>query len=201
MEPKFTILFYQLWQNYEVKLAAGINDLTVFTESTHSRAKVLQKSDLSLDGLFAKYTNFKQQVLGCRATAIVSFVTIPPASFAKFQASKSLSVPILSEADLTYNQKQLDFLLEQANARIRALNSELQLGVSSRTLSWHTSIRKSSKRKNRSGHYTTLRNDFSHLYDGLHAKSDLKKKWYSELLRSFELDKLSLQQQLNAPHC
>ena len=58
-----------------VKLAAGINDLTVFTESTHSRAKVLQKSDLSLDGLFAKYTNFKQQVLGCRATAIVSFVT------------------------------------------------------------------------------------------------------------------------------
>ena len=30
-----------------VKLAAGIYDLTVFTESTHSRAKVLQKSDLS----------------------------------------------------------------------------------------------------------------------------------------------------------
>lgn len=184
-----------------IKLAAGINDLTVFTDSPHSRAKVLQKNDLCLDGLFAKFNHFKQQVLGCRATVIVSFVTIPPASFAKFQASKSLPAPILSEAELKFNQQQLDALLDQANTRIRMLNSELQLSVCSRTLSWHTSIRKPSKRRNRAGHYTTLRNDFSQLYDGLHAKSELKRKWFNELLRSFELDTFSLQQQLIVPCC
>ena len=180
-----------------IKLAAGINDLTKFVRAPHARTKVLQKSDISLDGLFAKFSRFKQQVLACRPTTTISVVTIPPVSFSRFQASKQLPAPILSEDDLKFNQNQLDSLLDQVNTRIRSFNAELQLGIRTRTLSWHSSIRKPSKRRNQTGHYTTLRNDFSQLYDGLHAKSTLKRRWYKELLKSFEIDSRALHQQLN----
>ena len=183
-----------------IKLAAGINDLTEFVYTAHSRSKVLKKSDLTLDGFFAKLYRYKQQILACRPLTIISIVTIPSASFSKFQASRNLSSPILSDEELISNQKQLDSLLDQANARIREFNAELQLGISTRTLSWHTSVRKPSKRRTRSGKYnTSLRNDFSPLYDGLHAISSLKKKWHNELFRSFELDTRALLALLNAP--
>ena len=180
-----------------IKLAAGINDLTKFVRQSHGSNKVLRKSDISLEGLFAKFIRFKQQVLACRPTTVISVVTIPSVSFARFQASKHLPSPILSEEDLKYNQKQIDSLLDLANARIRSLNAELQLGITTRTLSWHNSIRKPSKRRIRTGHYTTLRNDFSQLYDGLHAKSTLKRRWYKELLKSFEIDSQALRKQLS----
>ena len=183
-----------------IKLAAGINDLTEFVYTVHSRSKVLKKSDLSLDGFFARLYRFKQQIQACRPLTIVSIVTIPLASFSKFQASRHLSSPVLSVEELITNQKQLDSLLDQANARIREFNNELQLGMSTRTLSWHTSVRKPSKRKTRtSKHNKSLRNDFSQLYDGLHATSTLKKKWYNELYRSFDLDTRSLLVLLNTP--
>ncbi len=157
----------------------------------------MQRSDISLDDLFAKFNRFKRQVLASRPTTAISIVTIPPVSFARFQATKHLSSPILTESELKHNQRQLDLLLDQANARIRSVNTELQFGFSTRTLSWHTSVRKPSKRKNRSSYYTSLRNDFSQLYDGLHAKSTLKRKWYNELLKCFEIDTRALQQQLD----
>ena len=120
---------------------------------------------------------------------MILIVTIALASFAKFQACNNLRSPILTEDELRCNQTQLDSLLDQVNVRIRAFNNKLQLGISARTLSWHTSVRKPSKRRTRSGAYnTSLRNDFSQLYDGLHAKSTLKRKWYNELYRSFQID-------------
>ena len=153
-----------------------------------------------MSGLFAKFYRYKQRVLACRPLTIISIATIPSASFSNFQASKQLSSPILSAAELRSNQKQLDSLLDQANARIRKFNCELQLGICTRTLSWHTSVRKPSKRKGRSGKYNTvLRNDFSQLYDGLHAISSLKRKWYKELFRSFEIDGRALLLLLNTP--
>ena len=144
--------------------------------------------------------HYKQQIFSCRPTTIISIVTIPMVSFAKFKASKHLSSPLLSAEELDRNQRQIDLLLDQANARIREFNSVPQLGVITRTLSWHTAVRKPSKRKTRSGRYNTcLRNDFSQLYDGLHAKPMLKRRWFNELLKSFEIDKRHLSVYLEAP--
>ena len=154
---------------------------------------MLKQSATTADQLIAEYFRFKKRIVECRPCVVLSLVSIPTASFSKFQCSKNLRECIISDDLLQLYQTDLDSVLDSFNTRIKFFNQELQLGIATRTLSWHTSVRKSSKRKTRSGTYNTkLRNSFSPLYDGLHAVSGLKQRWFTELHRSFASDAQTL---------
>ena len=161
-----------------IKIAAGINDLTAFTDTTSASGKrVLKRSDLTPEQVITKLKKFKESLFSAHFNSIVTFVSIPPASCRKFQAYKykNLDTPILSDEDLASNQTSLDQAVNTVNSFIHSANREPQFGITPRSLSWHTSVRKKSKRRKRSGQYSvTLRNDFARLYDGLHAVSVLK---------------------------
>ena len=176
-----------------IKVAAGINNLTKFAYDSSRRNRVLTVNPLSADDLVNILEDFKAQILAARPRTLVSFCTIPTASLKKFQTIKKLATPILSEPDLTTAQVYLDQVLDEVNSRIVALNR------STYTVSLHTYIRRSSIRKSltSSGSHKrkTIRSNFSHLYDGLHATSYLKKRWYTAILSSFERDISRIQQQ------
>ena len=176
-----------------IKLAAGINDLLEFERAPHAKRKVLKRSTVTGETLLSSFRSFKQRVCDCRRGVFLSVATIATASFSKFQASKRLDRPILGEDLLSLYQNDLDTTLDFVNAQVKILNSEQHFGIPSHTLSWHTSTRKSTKRRKRSGEYTVkVRNHFSLLYDGLHAVSGLKKRWHAELYKSLETDRQAL---------
>ncbi|KAJ8048288.1 hypothetical protein HOLleu_00541 [Holothuria leucospilota] len=171
------------------RVAAGINDLTeLFSLPTHTK-RVLRRSAVTSSDLVREFSQFKSACLRLRPKCIVIFTTIPPASFSKFQLSKCLPQPILTAEQLQRNQADLDSTLDSVNSSIKDLNQEAQHGIVFQTLSWHTTVRKPTKRKSRSGNYTrTIRNDFSPLYDGLHAKSTTKNRWFTLLHKLFAKD-------------
>lgn len=180
-----------------IKLAAGINDLLEFKRTSHAKVKVLKRSSASGETLLSSFRTFKQRVLDCRRGVFLSIATIATASFSKFQASKHLDKPILGEDLLKQYQNDLDITLDFVNAQIKILNCEQLFGIPSHTLSWHTSTRKSTKRRTRSGKYTVkIRNHFALLYDGLHAVSGLKRRWHTELYKSLEIDRQALSSHL-----
>ncbi|KAJ8045933.1 hypothetical protein HOLleu_09054 [Holothuria leucospilota] len=177
-----------------VKVAAGINNLTKFVYDSGKRNRVLTVSQLSADNLVSILEDFRSRILAARPGTIVSFCTIPTASLKKFQDCKNLQAPILSESDLTTAQVYLDQVLDEVNSRIIALNSG-----TSHTVSLHSDIRRSSIRRSstipREGRRTTIRSKVNLLYDGLHATSNVKRKWYNAVLSSFLKDSRKAQQQ------
>ena len=112
---------------------------------------MLKRSATTADQLLAEYFRFKKRILECRPCVVLSLFTNPTASFAKFQSSKNLRESVISDGLLQLYQTDLDSVLDSANTRIKFFNQDMQLGIATRTLSWHTSVRKSSKRKTRSG--------------------------------------------------
>ena len=172
-----------------VRLAAGINDLTTFTRDETRRFKVLKPSAHTVETFMKELIHFKQVILNHRPqNTIVSFVTIPTASFQKFQASRKVPKPVISDTDLEQYQQDFDSKLDTINNQIITLNSDCNV----RTLSWHNSVRKSAKRKHSTGVRSVKRNHFAHLYDGLHATSKLKRRWYSEAYKAFSIDRADL---------
>ena len=107
--------------------------------------------------------------MAARPNTFVVFTTIPTASLAKFQTSKRLAVPILSDEDLAIYQRALETTVDAVNARIVSYNQTEQHGVSMKTLFWHNAVRKSAKRTRRGQTKHVIRNHFAHLYDGLQA--------------------------------
>lgn len=171
-----------------VRLAAGINDLTTFIRNS-SGGSVLKPSDHTSDTLLSELRQFKEAILSFRPEhTLVTFTTIPPASFSKFQASRKLDAPIISEENLVIYQQQLDTKLDIINERIIDLNSQPQCGIKLRTLSWHNTIRKACNRKRGDTIVSTRRNHFVHLYDGLHATSKLKQRWFKQVYEAFSID-------------
>lgn len=171
-----------------VRLAAGINDLTTFIRNESGKA-VLKPSSHTPDTLLFELRRFREAVLSFRPrNTLVTFTTIPPASFKKFQASRNLDTPIIDEENLVVYQNELDRKLDTINEQIIGLNSQPQRGIKLRTLSWHNTIRKSAKRKRGDTTVNVKRNHFVHLYDGLHATSKLKKRWYRQVYQAFKID-------------
>ena len=179
-----------------IKVAVGINNLTKFIYDPTHRRRVLTRSSLDANSLLALLEDFRAQVVSTRPNSIVSFCTIPTASFAKFQLSRRLTAPILSEAELYTAQEDLDTVLDSVNSRIPALNvGSLSsfISITPHNLAWHSHIRRVSKRMSRSGKLrSSVRSNFSQLYDGLHATSSLKKRWFLDLYKSFARERQAL---------
>ena len=172
-----------------IRLAAGINDLTNFTTSPCGK-RVLQRSSVQPVDLIETFKTFEETIRERHPTLILSITTIPPASFAAFQACRELHTPILSQERLSTDQQDLNNTVDAVNAFITNHSKQFQQGVIPRTLCWHRDVRKATKRRHKNGKIakTILRNNFTHLYDGLHAKTYLKQRWFKELLRAFSSD-------------
>lgn len=180
-----------------LKLAAGINNLTKLVNTGHRGKRVLVRSSVSADDILSLLLNFKEEVINIRPTTVVSFVTVPTASFAKFQEFRHLASPFLSEEAILSNQTDLDAVLDTVNIRIAEANA-VQHGVIPRTLSWHASIRRKSKRRNKSGRLRAdLRTRLGQLYDGLHAVSTLKHRWFQETYKAFSIEREALKRHLS----
>lgn len=169
-----------------IRLAAGINNLTELYSLFPNTKKVLRRSTVTADDLLHQFAQFKRAVHRVRPNALVGLTTIAPASFARFQTYKQLAVPILDDEALQTNQQELDSIIDTVNATIKTINTTPQHGFTLRTLSWHTAVRKTTKRRGRYHINYAVRNNFAPLYDGLHAKSTLKRKWYKLVYQVFE---------------
>ena len=78
----------------------------------------MKSSNHTSDSLFQELSNFENAILTARANTLVTFTTIPPASFAKFQTSKKLHVPIIPEADIQKFQHNHDSIIDEVNKKI-----------------------------------------------------------------------------------
>ena len=170
-----------------VKIAVGINNFTKFTVNTNSERE-LTYSGATASEVFSLLLDFKSAVKSEIPTALVGLVTVPPVSLKKYHeyciGNKSIRNPVLSDAELTDCQQKLNDEINSLNDKISYENCEKQEGhlKGCRTVSWHRSIYKLGKIKRGKKYQKIYKNDFRGLYDGLHAKSDLKQKWFKQLL-------------------
>ena len=165
-----------------------VNDLTAFVYDSLHEKRVLKPSQHTADSLFSELLKFKEAILSARPYTIFLFTTIPTTSFAKFQSSKKLSTPILSENDLHIYQHQLDTTIDNINSLTINHNQVGQQGIHFKTLCWHSYIRKSSRQQRRGKTTHVVRNHFAHLYNGPHGDSKLKKQWHLAMYKAFALD-------------
>lgn len=180
-----------------VRLAAGINDLIEFTGPGPHR--VLVRSPTDANQLILRLQQFREAILRQHQNTVISFITIPTASFCKFQENKQLAVPELTPVQLKVHQHDLDNQLDTVNSFIEQNSQDSQAEIIPRYLHWHSYIRRPTKRRNRTGRITKAitRNRFTLLYDGLHAVSTVKRRWFVELGRAFVQDHMALRSKLN----
>ena len=185
-----------------VKIAVGINEFTEFVKTDQGR--FIKYKGTLCKSVIRKVRSFKEKIKSIRPSTVVGLVTVPSLSFranrdfrikenspvgkAKSKNSKpSGQIPtIISNEELERDQRKLDSELLGLNADIKLENSRKQSGLLKGcfTVSWHNSISKWSIRKRRSGSRKVIRNSFKELYDGLHAKHTLKRKWHAQLLKT-----------------
>lgn len=171
-----------------VKIAAGINDITRIVRTEHD--KFLRPSTRSADEIFIELCTFKDLLKRERRNILVGLVTIPTVSVRKYAEINGYRATEELERDFSQDQREIDDNLQTINYRIRGENRQPQLDFprGPRTVSWHSSVtRKSfrkSRNKNKPGKPTT-RSSFGQLYDGIHAVSQLKRKWFHQLITAF----------------
>ncbi len=144
------------------KIAVGINDII----SKNEEGELIHKGT---EGVIEKLENIKSFIRSIHNNAIVSFCTIPPAAVQK---------------DIHVHLDEVKAL----NNRIRELNFDWQ-GIYPHTPTWHAEVASTSKKRNSSGKLRIC-NDIRRttLYDGLHAKSEIKGIWFQKLKQSVQYD-------------
>ncbi|CAC5380191.1 unnamed protein product [Mytilus coruscus] len=138
--------------------------------------------------IYEKILEFKAAVKEKLPNALVGFITVPPISFKKYKEhcfeNKKLTVSEISNDDLLKFQKDLEKEVELLNEKIIFGNCEKQSGhlKGCRTISWHRSVCRLGKVKRGKKYQKVYKNDFRELYDGIHGTSDIKQKWFSQLI-------------------
>lgn len=176
-----------------VKIALGINEFTCFV--SHRNGTELRFSSINEKTVFDKLIEFKHKIKSVNKSCLVGFITIPPISFEKNRQYRldigKLKESTFSDLQIVEFQDKLNEQVSLLNTRIRLENSTQQSGhrKGCRTISWHNDIVRLSKVRNRRGVLRNrIRNDFSKLYDGIHATSYLKQKWFKELCKCVEAE-------------
>jgi hypothetical protein len=133
--------------------------------------------------------DFKQAIKNKCPSTLVGFITEAPLSSKIYhdycKSSGALKFPTQSEETLNPFQTKIDTELDALNSLLKFENCNKQEGHTNgcMTVSWHNSVCRQSKRKNKSGKFrVVVKNDFRQLYDDLHATSDLKHKWFNQFI-------------------
>lgn len=170
-----------------VKIAVGINEFTSFVYNSR-KEKELKYSGIKGLEVFEKLLEFKAAIKIKVPSALVGFITVPPISFKKYKEHclehKYLTIPEILEADLEQYQQDLVKEVELLNNKIIFENCESQSGhlKGCRTVSWHRSVCRHSKKKRGKKYKKVCKNDFRELYDGIHGTSNVKQKWFTQLI-------------------
>lgn len=179
-----------------VKIACGINNFTEFV--THPNGRELTYAGVTGDHVYSELKELKREIKEIKPKALVGFVTVPTLSFAKNIESRIISNRLreskYSTTEVAGLQTALDEQISILNIRLKFENSVHQAGhrKGCRTISWHRYITKLSKRKrSRTAKHsrTVVRNNFTKLYDGLHAVSELKQRWFHDLLHCITIER------------
>lgn len=182
----------------EIKLCAGINE---FLSREHHEGGIETKlSDINVHDIVHKFISFKTDVKSIYLNAQVSFATVPHMSFEKYRMhcikNKTLSKPKYSTEENQAFQKSLNTKVNEVNKLLIAENTK----NSAKTVFLHSDICKShTKRKGRNKRKVSqLSYHFGRLYDGLHACSETKRKWFEKIIASFTSTKPSTSTVLNS---
>lgn len=176
-----------------VKLAAGINNLTQFKNIRQNNTLV--SSRITRAEVFQELISFKQTIKRSARVVLVGIVNIPVLSFEKYHNYKGYG-RVLTRREIDHEQLRVEQILDQVNKDIERENGYYQTGFvrGPRSVYWDRTVRRSSKRRNRDNHMvTTVRSHFRYLYDGLHATSYLKHKWFGEMCRAINKEITTLE--------
>lgn len=169
----------------EIKLCAGINEF--LCRERHDGGSETKLSDVSVHEVVNKFFAFTSGIKCVYVNAEISFATIPHMSFEKYQqhclTNKSLSKPKYSKEQVQEFQNNLNRKVNELNRLLITENTKNSV----KTVFLHSDISKShTKRKGRNKRKVTqVSYHFSRLYDGLHACSEIKRKWFEKLIASF----------------
>ena len=156
-----------------IKTAAGINNLTKFT--TINGQRILSCSLESADQVFQELKDLRKHILNFIPSALISFVTVPSVDLLTFNEHHCKEFLVKEQISLETKVDQLNTLIKAFNCRATA-----------QTVSFHNSVQKRSIKKDKRGR---RRIKFSYvykvLYDGLHASSEIKHKWFEEIIKPF----------------
>ena len=170
-----------------VKIAVGINEFTTFVYNSRKEKELKYSGIKGLD-VFSKLLDFKAAIKVKVPSALVGFITVPPVSLKKYKEHclehKYLTISEISNADLEKYQKDLENEIELLNKNIVFENCESQSGhfKGCRTVSWHRSVCRLGKKKRGKKYKKVYKTDFRELYDGIHGTSDVKQKWFKQLI-------------------
>ena len=168
------------------KFCAGINN---FLQKAYLGAKgsVFRPSNLSAEAFIESLANIKSKLKARFPNSKVAFGTIPPVHFGHLQESR-LKSGLLKEVHFTADEIAL--FQDQTNAKLALVNCDIielnkvervwTLGLSEIIVKCHT---KSSGRSNSKAKKVTSYH-FERLYDGLHARSDIKQKWFNLIIKA-----------------
>ena len=163
-----------------IKIAAGINDLTVKRNNGHGYE--LAPSSTTTRAVLNRLLNIKEEIKKKRPDAIISFVTIPPINFYQqlrfWVDKKRLQKPIYDYTKRKTFQTAHEITIADINKNINSLNHRKQHGVTCQTASWHTEVLKTQKGK------TKL--IACSLYDGVHGTIEVKKKWHAKFHQAIQ---------------
>ena len=170
-----------------VKIAVGINEFTSFAYNSRNE-KELKYSGITGSDVFCKLSEFKAAIKVKVLSALVGFITVPQVSLKKYKEHcmehKYLTNSEISDSDQDKYQKDLEKEVEILNGKIIFENCEKQTGhlKGCRTVSWHRSVCRLGKKKRGKKYQKVYKNDFRELYDGIHGTSDIKQKWFKQLI-------------------
>lgn len=155
------------------KIALGINNIVtrINTDTGNSR----KHNHSAIDTTLTKLLELKQTIKNYVPESYISIATIAPAQLQNTEEQQQHLIDIhhINNQIITTNQEQ---------------NPHLH------TPSLHSEILRTSKKKQGNGtNRTVLTIKHKHLYDGLHATSEIKHQWFRKLEGSFNLDLATLQ--------
>jgi hypothetical protein len=171
-----------------IKIATGINDIThrhflgTITPQGHQEYDLTEGRTTPAD-ILIRLKRLKEAFLRVRPEASISFITIPPVDYCKYQLvqtiKRKLFNPVFTTEDLRRSESIHLSKLDCINRAIARLNRE----SGHQTASWHSSVLK----KHKSGTFTFLRGK---LMDGLHGNQKAASDWHKAAHHAFanELD-------------
>ena len=179
-------------QHFSFKFCAGINNF-LLKEYFNDGSVAVRPSGLSPESFIESLTEIKSSVKCRFPNATVAFATIPSVSFEHIQNSRVDSGLVkarkYSSQELNGFQTAITQTLDQVNLDIKEINKLERRW----TIEWAEVIKKRHRKScGRNNKNSTLTDSyhFDRLYDGLHAKSEIKNKWFNLVVKACHREKL-----------
>lgn len=181
----------ELWwvpsdRHVSFKICAGINNF-LEKEFLGEQGTEFKPSSTTAESFIETLTDIKSKLKARYPNSRVAFGTIPPVHFGELQKSRLQSGLLKS---VKYSEGELSDFSDRVNAKLSLVNTEIieinklervwTLGLAEIIVKTH---RKSCGRCNAKSKQVTSQH-FQRLYDGLHAKSHIKQKWFNLIIKA-----------------